>query len=494
MEILGLFFTVIVLSATIPLFSSLLQFSFAGLHGIFNHYKKTEHFTPNVAIVLPAWNEGDVIAASIDLLMKMDYPKDNFKIYIVDDASTDHTPRIAKEKEEEFLGNVYHLRREKGGEGKAHTLNHGLRIIFSQPWAEAVLIMDADVLFEKDALRKMTRHLIDPNIGSVTAYIKEGSFPGNLITRFIAFEYITAQAVSRRAQNVLGQLACLAGGAQLHSRENMLAIGGVIDTSSLAEDTFTTFKTQLGGRRAIFDGNAIVWAEEPDTLKGVWKQRLRWARGNIQVTKAFKHLWLNKMEHRQLGSFTFSFLWFSIMMMPFFMIGASIGLCALFFVDFKLSWVTFRLLWILNVIVYLFVTLFSFTVDTESAKRSWVQGIVFPGIISLTIIILSVIPNYLDNLVAEALLSNNARSLTAFIYGFVLFIYMWLALCMLCAWGAYRAEMAGMPTLLINIMALISGFGPLLCAITFASYISEWQGASLTWDKTEKKGNVKVLK
>lgn len=494
MDVFGLILTVIVLAATIPLFSSLLQFSIAGLHGLFNHYKKTEHFTPNVAILVPAWNEGDVINASIDLLMKMDYPLESLKIYVVDDASTDHTPEIAKQKEQEYPGNVYHLRREKGGEGKAHTLNHGLRIILKEPWAEAVLIMDADVLFEKDALRKMTRHLIDPNIGSVTAYIKEGSFPGNLITRFIAFEYITAQAVSRRAQNVLGQLACLAGGAQLHSRENMLEIGGEIDTSSLAEDTFTTFKTQLGGRRAIFDGNAIVWAEEPDSLTGVWKQRLRWARGNIQVTKAFKSLWLNRVQHKQLGSFTFSFLWFSIMMMPFFMIGASVGLCALFFVDFKLSWVLFRLLWILNVIVYMFVTLFSFTVDPESAKRSWIQGIIFPGLISLAIIILSVIPNYLDNLVAEALLSNNAKSLTAFIYGFVLFIYMWLSLCMLCAYGAYRAEQADMPTALIYAMALISGFGPLLCAITFASYISELRGASLTWDKTEKKGNVKVLK
>ncbi|WP_269446688.1 hypothetical protein [Blastococcus saxobsidens] len=43
-------------------------------------------------------------------------------------------------------------------------------------------------------------------------------------------------------------MACLAGGAQLHTRENLLAIGGQIDTSSLAEDTVTTFRTQLGGR------------------------------------------------------------------------------------------------------------------------------------------------------------------------------------------------------------------------------------------------------
>ena len=111
------------------------------------------------------------------------------------------------------------------------------------------------------------------------------------MTRFIAYEYITAQAASRRAQNVFGALACLAGGAQLHSRANLEAIGGRIDTTSLAEDTFTTFNTQLAGRRVVFDGNATVLAEEPGNILGLWKQRLRWARGNVQVTLRFKHVW-----------------------------------------------------------------------------------------------------------------------------------------------------------------------------------------------------------
>ena len=64
----------------------------------------------------------------------------------------------------------------------------------------------------------------------------------------------------------MGGLPCMAGGAQLHSRANLIAIGGAIDTSTLAEDTYTTFKTQLAGRRALFDANAVVWAEEPDSV------------------------------------------------------------------------------------------------------------------------------------------------------------------------------------------------------------------------------------
>ena len=182
-------------------------------------------------------------------------------------------------------------RREQGGQGKAHTLNAGLERILAEDFAQAVLIIDADVIFERDALRRMARHLADPAVGAVTAYIKEGSQPANWMNRFIGFEYITAQAAARRAQNVMGAMACLAGGAQLHSRASLEAIGGRIDTSSLAEDTFTTFMTQREGRDAIFEPNAIVWAEEPDDIAGLWKQRLRWARGNVQVTSRYRWVW-----------------------------------------------------------------------------------------------------------------------------------------------------------------------------------------------------------
>ena len=111
---------------------------------------------------------------------------------------------------------------------------------------QALLIMDADVIYEPTSLRAMTRHLADPAVGAVTGYIQEGSRPGNYMTRFIAYEYMTAQAAARRAQNVIGALACLAGGAQLHSRANIEAIGGRIDTGTLAEDTVTTFRTPAG--------------------------------------------------------------------------------------------------------------------------------------------------------------------------------------------------------------------------------------------------------
>ena len=251
---------------------------------------------PNVAVLVPAWNEAFVIGRTIDTLVGLDYPEDRLRVYVVDDASTDETPDVALAKAAEHPGRVFHLRRAKGGEGKAHTLNHGLRQIRAEGWYEAVLVIDADVIFTFRSLRRMVRHLADPGVGAVTGYIKEGSRPANFMNRFISFEYISAQAGARRAQNVLGAQACLAGGAQLLRRESLEAIGGEIDTSSLAEDTFTTFNVQLSGRRVVFEPHAIVWAEEPRDIAGLWKQRVRWGRGNVQVTLRYRHAWLRRSE------------------------------------------------------------------------------------------------------------------------------------------------------------------------------------------------------
>ena len=124
----------------------------------------------------------------------------------------------------------------------------GCATIRAEGWYEAVLIIDADVIFTARSLRRMVRHLGDPDgRRRHRRTSRRAAGPANFMNRFVSFEYVSAQAGARRAQNVLGAQACLAGGAQLLRRESLEAIGGEIDTSSLAEDTFTTFNVQLAG-------------------------------------------------------------------------------------------------------------------------------------------------------------------------------------------------------------------------------------------------------
>ncbi len=470
----------------VPTLASFAQFLIVGAHGIWNHYPKCSDYTPRVAFVLPAWNEADVLGASIDSLMGIDYPAGTWRIYVVDDASTDRTPEVMREKVAQYPGSVFHLRREKGGQGKAHTLNHGIKIILDEGWAEAVMIMDADVLFEPVTLRRMVRHLADPRIGGVTAYVKEGSVPGSLLSRFIAFEYITAQAAARRAQNVMGGLACMAGGAQLHSRDNLIAIGGAIDTSTLAEDTFTTFQTQLAGRRVLFDPNAIVWAEEPDSVTALWKQRVRWGRGNLQITSSFLDLWFRPERSSLLGDLAFGVLWFSIAMMPAFVLLGSVGLVGLYHLWTPWAVHAFKWLWSITFASFLFQTLFAFAIDPAEARRSWFEGIAFPGLLSLGVMLLALLQPFQT-------IGGWARP-GDWSWGDVAchIILAWTAITTILAWAIYRFDKAGGPKWLRNIGLVLIGYGPLLCAVSCAAIVAELKKADLTWDKTIKSGKVRM--
>ncbi|MBV8187015.1 MAG: glycosyltransferase family 2 protein [Alphaproteobacteria bacterium] len=481
------FCLLLIVVGMVPTLMAFAQFVVIGWHGLRNHYSQCRDYTPRVAFVLPAWNEADVLGSSIDSLMSIDYPAGAWRIYVVDDASTDHTPDVMREKMAQYEGSVFHLRREKGGQGKAHTLNHGIRLILEEGWAEAVMIMDADVLFEPLTLRRMVRHLADPKVGGVTAYVKEGSYPGSLLSRYIAFEYITAQAAARRAQNVMGGLACMAGGAQLHSRENLIAIGGAIDTTTLAEDTFTTFKTQLAGRRALFDANAIVWAEEPDSVTALWKQRVRWGRGNLQITKAFRELWFHPNRSALFGNIGFGILWFSVALMPAFALLGSFGLVGLYYLWPAWAWEAFSVMWSFTFFSYLFQTLFSFAIDPAASRRAWFEGLTFPGLLAIAVMVTAVIglkpfadgdwkhPQYwtLRDIAVQVILG-------------------WTAISTALAYGVYRLDKAGAPKWLRDPLLVLVGYGPLLCAIAVGAIIAEVRNADLKWDKTIKSGKARI--
>jgi cellulose synthase/poly-beta-1,6-N-acetylglucosamine synthase-like glycosyltransferase len=487
---LDIFLAALVFMGALPLIAGCFQFGLAGMHCFRQQSNVEGDVYPRVAIVIPAWNEAAVIQRTLDQLAHLEYPRDRLRVYVVDDASTDDTPALLRAKALEYPGLVFHLRRERGGEGKSHTINHGLRRIRAEGWFEAVLVIDADVIFTAGSLRRMARHLADPEVGAATAYIKEGSRPANYMNRFIAYEYITAQAAARRAQNVLGVHACLAGGAQLIRRESLEAVGGEIDTSTLAEDTVTTFRIQLAGKRVVFEPNAIVWAEEPRGVDGLWKQRLRWARGNIQVTRLFHDVWLRPHRPGGLGRVSFGLIWFSILLMPVFLASASTGLITLFLTNPTFAMHVFRGLWAINVIAYLFITLSSFSIDPRTGRSCWREGLMFPGIVSLLIMLYTVLPADFVTEGSELLRDLNIQPSTDIGNALTLFAYAWLTVSMLVAATIRRIERHRGLTWLCGPLVYLVGYGPLQCAITGTAYIKELRHAEMRWDKTEKVGAI----
>ncbi|USQ12525.1 glycosyltransferase family 2 protein [Legionella lytica] len=486
------FLSFLALLGVIPVITLFLQFLLVGLHGLKNHYSQCKNYTPRVAIIIPVWNEEDVIGFSIDSLMSMNYPYECLRVYAIDDVSTDNTPQILAAKSQEYPDHVFNVRRtEKIDFGKAAVVNHGLRTILNDSWAEAIMIIDADVMFEKNTLLRMTRHFADPHISAVTAYIKEGQNPGNFISRSIGFEYIVAQAATRRAQNVLGVMACLAGGAQLHTRANIEQLGGKVDTSTLVEDTYTTFKTQLHGNKVLFDGNAIAIAEEPGDISSLWRQRFRWAEGNVQIIRKFKKIWFRPNTPGGLGGIFFGLIWFSTVLMPLIMITTSLALNTLYFLNTSLSWQFFRIFSLISFAAYLFTTFYSFCIDPKTAKRVWFEGIMFPGLISLINMLVAVFPDH-----ATLLIHHYGSIELIYIYDhyFLLWANTWIALCMFCAWVVYHLDRAGVPQIITSPLLLLVGYGPLLCVITLSAYLVQFFHREMKWNKTIKTCKVEVKK
>lgn len=488
----GWFLSVLILLGAVPMLCSIVQFVLVALHRWFSHYKQADpDFTPRIAVLVPAWNEAAVLDFSVDRMMALDYPPDRLRLVIVDDASTDGTPELLAAKQARYPGRLLVLRRQKGGQGKAHTLNHGLAVLMEDDWAEAVLITDADVVFAPDAIARMARHLADPEVGAVTAFIREASAPPNWMSRYIGYEYATAQLASRRAQNVIGAQACLAGGAQLLSRENLDALGGRIDTETLAEDTVTTLLTQLRGRRVVFDPNAECFAEEPASVIGLWKQRLRWSRGNLQVSRRFRSVFFRRSSEHQLGNVWFGLQWYATLLLPAFMVLVSAVLVALWIFDAHDANLLFRAYWIISAFAFVFTTTYTLLLDKGVARRSWRQAVAFPGLVNLAMIGWVLAPEPMYNLVRWVVESlgldwtQQTRRIIA------LLAYLWIAGCMVAAWLLYRLDrVSALRRVVLPVLVLIVGFGPLLCSVTFAAYVAEARGAASTWDKTEKTGKV----
>lgn len=126
-------------------------------------YKKMA-IEPDVSLIIPAHNEDKVIAAKIKNALSLDYPADKFEILLILDGCTDRTKEIASNFEDQRLKIIEQVPRK----GKMAALNHAVPLAKG----EIVIFTDANSLYEKDALRKLSRNFIDKGIGCVCGELK----------------------------------------------------------------------------------------------------------------------------------------------------------------------------------------------------------------------------------------------------------------------------------------------------------------------------------
>ncbi len=226
---------------------------------------------PLISVLIPCFNESKVIAASIERILNSNWPR--LEVLVLDDGSTDATAAVVREA----YGaepRVTLLSFPNGG--KARALNRGL----VHAKGDVIVALDADTLFPPDTLPRLVRWFADSGVGAVAGNAIVGNRL-NLITRWQALEYVTAQNLERRALAALGAVTVVPGAVGAWRRDALTQLGGY-PADTLAEDQDLTLAFQRAGWRIEFDSSARAYTEAPDTVRGLLNQRFRWSFGTLQ--------------------------------------------------------------------------------------------------------------------------------------------------------------------------------------------------------------------
>ncbi|MGP3949066.1 bifunctional polysaccharide deacetylase/glycosyltransferase family 2 protein [Streptomyces sp. 7N604] len=243
------------------------------------HVRRLQRFRPGspwlrevnepVTVLVPAYNEEAGIEGTVRSLLASTHPY--LQIIVIDDGSTDRTADIATWINDPRVQVI-----RQPNAGKAAALNTGL----AYARYDIVVMVDADTVFEPDAMYRLIQPLAHPAIGAVSGNTKVAN-RRRMLGRWQHLEYVFGFNLDRRMFEVLECMPTVPGAIGAFRRDALLGVGGVSE-DTLAEDTDLTMALWRAGWRVVYEESAIAWTEVPTKLGQLWRQRYRWCYGTLQ--------------------------------------------------------------------------------------------------------------------------------------------------------------------------------------------------------------------
>jgi biofilm PGA synthesis N-glycosyltransferase PgaC len=263
-----------------PLFMSYLWMTGGILHYLMIEWKDRGKVVPEfageypkVSVVVPCYNEAENVREVIACLDEINYP--NYDIIAVNDGSRDKTGEILNELVDLYPKlTVIH---QHQNEGKAIGLTTAAQISDS----EFLMCIDGDSLLDRHAIKWMLRHFTDPSVGAVTGNPRIRTRT-SLLGRMQVGEFSSIVGLIKRTQQMYGRLLTISGVVSMF-RKSAVCDVGYWSPDILTEDIDISWKLQIAGWKIHFEPRALSWILMPETIRGLYKQRLRWAEGGIQV-------------------------------------------------------------------------------------------------------------------------------------------------------------------------------------------------------------------
>ncbi len=234
---------------------------------------------PSISIMIPAFNRGDSLRTCLNKVAELEYPGKK-EIFVIDDASTDHTKEILAE----FKGKGFHIIHNEKNKGKARSLNE----TFLKTKGTYIVVMDGDSYPEKDMLLKtIPRFYENPKIGAVTTLVRVNN-PSGILEKIQELEYFLSFGLHNSVLSAHDGIYVTPGPFSVYSRAAMEKVGGY-DEDNITEDMEITFHLHAAGYKVLLEPDAHVYTDVPDTMYKLWRQRKRWSYGSWQTMFKYRH-------------------------------------------------------------------------------------------------------------------------------------------------------------------------------------------------------------
>ena len=251
--------------------------------------KEPEGGWPGVTVLIPAFNEASVIGTCVEAALAADYP--TLEVLVLDDGSTDDTSAAARAA----AGGDERCRvlRDPVNRGKADRLNFG----FQNARNELVAVTDADTHLHPQAIKLLVARMCRTPMLAAVAGAPHVTNRGRFLLAMQILEAAAIIGLIRRTQAVTGRVGVVAGVLGLFRRDRVLEVGGY-DPRMATEDIDLTWKLLLAGWLTTYEPKALVGMEVPSSIRALWAQRTRWARGQGEVLRVHLSEVLHWRNHR----------------------------------------------------------------------------------------------------------------------------------------------------------------------------------------------------
>ncbi|MEU5909974.1 glycosyltransferase [Micromonospora sp. NPDC047527] len=309
-------------------------------------------FDAPVSVIVPAYNEQAGIVATVRSLVANDHR--DIEVIVVDDGSTDGTADLVDAL---GLDGVRVIRKPNGG--KASALNTGIRYASH----DIIVTVDADTIFEPNAIRRLIEPFNDPRIGAVAGNVKVAN-RRRLLGQWQHIEYVIGFNLDRRFYERLGCIPTVPGAIGAFRRRALLGVGGM-SGDTLAEDTDITMAILRAGWRVVYQDRARAWTEAPATVRELWRQRYRWSYGTMQAMWKHRRAVFDRGAAGRFGRFGLPMLALFGVVLP--LLGPVLDLLALyglFFMDTTKTAVA----WVAMLVVQAATAAVAFRLDRERMR------------------------------------------------------------------------------------------------------------------------------